>query len=104
MFFLRGKDEKRIIRIKDLESNCIEEMIVILKNDTKKLNGIKYKVLNNYDNFIITEAERILDDYIKNNFYDKHIKKYFEIKLNTLLNYLLILSIIFVGYMIFKFW
>ncbi len=98
---MKRKDEKRIIRIKDLESNCIEEMIVILKNNKKKMNGIKYKVENNYDNFIINEAERILDEYIKNDL--KNVKKYFAINLNTLLNYLLILSIIFMSYVIFKF-
>ena len=104
-----NNDEKRIIRIKDLESNCIEEMIVILKNTTKKIDRdkINYRFTNEDDNFIVREAEIILENYINsdvnvetsddsNKLYNK-----FKIDLNKLLNYLLILSIIVIGYVFF---
>ena len=50
------EDEKRIIRIQDLKSNYIEEMIVILKNNSRRKSE--------KNPFIVREAERILDDYV----------------------------------------
>ena len=94
-------DEKRIIRIKDLESNCIEELLIILKNTTKKIekDDFKYIVINEDNNFIVREAEMILEDYINNkkNFLDSYTKnkgKKNKIDLISLLNFLLIISII----------
>ena len=104
-----NNDEKRIIRIKDLESNCIEEMIIILKNTTKKIerDKINYRFINEDDNFIVREAEIILENYINGDTpiqEDDDLKKQypqFKIDLNKVLNYLLILSIIVIGYLIF---
>lgn len=94
-------DEKRIIRIKDLESNCIEELLIILKNTTKKIDkeDLKYIVINDDNNFIIREAEMIIDDYINNknevfSSYAPRKAKIFKIDLNWFLNFLLITSII----------
>ena len=94
-------DEKRIIRIKDLESNCIEELLIILKNTTKKIEkeDLRYIVINDDNNFIVREAEMIIDDYINNktdvlNSYKQKNDKKIRIDLTTLLNFLLIISII----------
>ena len=105
-----NNDEKRIIRIKELESNCIEEMIIILKNTTKTIDRARmnYRFVNDDDNFIVREAEIILEDYIngsitsdENNDLQQECPK-FKIDLNKLLNYLLILSIIVIGCVLFN--
>ncbi|MBP5426766.1 MAG: hypothetical protein J6Y29_02580 [Clostridiales bacterium] len=88
------EDEKRIIRIQDLKSNYIEEMIVILKNNSRRKSE--------KNPFIVREAERILDDYVLGTLskylHKKH--KRFRIDLNRILNYLLVLSAVAVCYMV----
>lgn len=90
---MQKKDENRIIRIQDIQSNYIEEMIVILKNNAYEIS------------FIIQEAESIIDDYIareekgrKKNLLKSSKKD--RIDLNKILNYLLVLGVVFVMYVV----
>lgn len=90
-------DEKRIIRIQDVPSNCIEEMIVILKNNSYCIEDERM--------FIINEAYSIIDDYIgrRDNIRKKHLlkqQKKVKIDLNKVLNYLLVLGIVIVCYVV----
>ena len=76
MFFLEdamfyGKS-KRIIIIKDIHSNLFEEAILVLKEDKgqeqehcKKLETDHIKNIKN--DFILKEAELIINNYIKDN-------------------------------------
>jgi hypothetical protein len=76
MFFLEdamfyGKS-KKIIVIKDIHSNLFEEAILVLKEDKeqerekgKKLNSDKIDNIKN--DFILKEAELIINNYIKDN-------------------------------------
>jgi len=94
---VRRGDEKRIIRIQDVPSSCIEEMIVILKNNP-------YEVDNDIS-YIINEAESIIDDYVarREDIVKKHLlkcSKKFRIDLNKILNYMLIMGIVVVACMI----
>jgi len=61
---------KKIIVIKDIDSNIIEEAILILKNDVEVESKITYEKLQmkkkNIDNdYLINEARTIIDNYIK---------------------------------------
>lgn len=64
-------DTKRIIVIKNISSNLIEEAILILKNEpvTKESNQLqnptKHKAVRN--DFILKEAESIINQYIREN-------------------------------------
>lgn len=69
MFY--GKS-KRVIVIKDIHSNLFEEAILVLKEDreqeqekAKELNS--EKVANDKSDFILKEAESIINNYIKQN-------------------------------------
>ncbi|HEY5582959.1 MAG TPA: hypothetical protein VIK78_00495 [Ruminiclostridium sp.] len=67
MFF--GKS-KRVIVIKDIHSNLFEEAILVLKEDNdkeqcKKISSDKNSNIDN--NFILKEAELIINNYIKDN-------------------------------------
>jgi len=67
MFF--GKS-KRIIVIKDIHSNLFEEAILVLKENNeqeqcKKISSDKNSKMDN--NFILKEAELIINNYIKDN-------------------------------------
>jgi hypothetical protein len=76
MFFLEdamfyGKS-KKIIVIKDIHSNLFEEAILVLKEDKEheqeKINKINSDKLDNIKNdFILKEAELIINNYIKDN-------------------------------------
>ena len=70
---------KKMIVIKNLKSNLIEEAYIVFKDNVKihKLNllndndnsNLKYKLdsnnelINNDDNYIVKEAEKIINDY-----------------------------------------
>lgn len=65
---------KNMIILKDLPSNILDEAIVILKNNTKVRNREKIENRNSSNfrenqtddyNFVIKEAEYIIQDYIK---------------------------------------
>lgn len=65
-------DTKRVIVIKNISSNLIEEAILILKNEPGILeyNGNDKRsksVLNSRSDFILKEAENIINEYIRNN-------------------------------------
>jgi len=63
------KNAKQVVIIKDIESNFIEEAIFILKNNTSALRKQEKKAIiksapQNSD-YIIKEAQSIIDNYIK---------------------------------------
>lgn len=64
-------DTKRIIVIKNISSNLIEEAILILKNEpvAKECNepGDSSKRKDVKNDFILKEAENIINQYIKEN-------------------------------------
>lgn len=67
MFY--GKSKKVII-IKDIQSNLFEEAILVLKEDKELVEAGKYssgKVSNVKSDFILKEAETIINNYIKEN-------------------------------------
>lgn len=68
---------KNIVVLKNLPSNLIEEAIVILKGDKKKIECMKKKIQNNASenkskdinkpkDYIIKEAEMVISNYISN--------------------------------------
>ena len=65
-------DTKKIIVIKNISSNLIEEAIIILKNEpgTQELDQQEKPVQKKLDarnDFILKEAESIINQYIKDN-------------------------------------
>ena len=65
---------KNIVVLKDIPSNIVDEAIVILKNNTviKKREMIENKSINKSDydknlngEFIIQEAENVINDYVR---------------------------------------
>jgi len=69
MFY--GKS-KRIIVIKDIHSNLFEEAILVLKEDKEqdkeKCKKINSDIIRNIKNdFILKEAELVINNYIKDN-------------------------------------
>ena len=71
---MNTSDMKNMVVIKNLPSNIIEEAIIILKRNQKikkniyipKENGEKCVRNQNDDNYIIKEAELIINKYISN--------------------------------------
>lgn len=69
MFYGRSK---RVIILKDIHSNLFEEAILVLKEDRDKDNGgagkeSGSKTDTQKNDFILREAENIINNYIKNN-------------------------------------
>jgi len=63
---------KRIVIIKDIHSNLIEEAILILKSDSglNKVNDTATIIKNNKDNgYLLSEAESVINNFIKENKY-----------------------------------
>lgn len=63
---------KRIVIIRDIPSNFIEEAILILKNETEIKEDIKDKAglkagKSIPDDYLLKEAEAIINSYIKEN-------------------------------------
>ena len=64
---------KRVVVIKDIPSNIIEEAILILKtepdsNSQKNSRGMPVKPVKQHDNILLLkEAELIINNYIKEN-------------------------------------
>ncbi|MCX7711758.1 MAG: hypothetical protein N2484_18095 [Clostridia bacterium] len=69
---------KRIVVIKDIPSNLIEEAILILKNDPGQKEHSAGKSTSHKkaasDNFLVKEAEMIINDYIRQNSVQPHSK------------------------------
>ena len=70
-FMVSGKT-KRIVVIKDIQSNIIEEAILILKNDIdveKNEKQVKHKEASSNaesgNDYLLNEARLIIDNYIK---------------------------------------
>lgn len=66
---------KNIVVLKDIPSNIVDEAIVILKNNTniRKKELIENKNINNFsensninNEFVVSEAENVIKDYIRN--------------------------------------
>lgn len=68
---------KNIVVLKDLPSNIVEEAIVILKGDKRKIECIKKRIKNNSSkqelktidkpkDYIVKEAEMVISNYISN--------------------------------------
>ena len=113
MFY--GKS-KRIIVIKDIHSNLFEEAILVLKEDKdqdqercKKVNTDHIKNIKN--DFILKEAELIINNYIKDNkgnFTPPKKKKEAFVKKskftkNLIINSALLGSIVAVAFLLIKF-
>ena len=109
MFY--GKS-KRIIVIKDIHSNLFEEAILVLKED-KEQEVEKCKKMNSENNikndFILKEAELIINNYIKENkvkFNDPKkrgpLKKDSKFMKNLIINSALLGSIVAVAFLLIK--
>jgi len=110
MFY--GKS-KKIIVIKDIHSNLFEEAILVLKED-KEQEKEKGKKLSsdNIDNikndFILKEAELIINNYIKDNKgkfippKKKEITKKSKFMKNLIINSALIGSVVAVAFLLIK--
>ncbi|MGE5614955.1 MAG: hypothetical protein ACM3XR_11190 [Bacillota bacterium] len=100
-------DTKRVIVIKNISSNLIEEAILILKNEPGAPeyggNDKRPKVVRNLRNdFILKEAENIINEYIREHKltirHDRHSRnglgiRKLRISLNMLINLFLVASI-----------
>ena len=61
---------KRIVVIKDIPSNIIEEAILILKprhgdKSAKSKQEVPHNNINNENDYLLKEAELVIDSYIK---------------------------------------
>lgn len=107
--FMVAGDTKKIIVIKNISSNLIEEAILILKSEpgTKECNQLEKPVqgkMNEKNDFILKEAESIINQYIRENgliiSHNKHRlgKRKFpciHINFNVFINILLMAAIAF---------
>lgn len=102
-------DTKKIVVIKNISSNLIEEAILILKNepgaqDCNRLEKPARGGLNTRNDFILKEAENIINQYIKDNgltrtnnrrsWSNRRISR-INISANTLINILLMAATAF---------
>jgi len=111
MFY--GKSKKVII-IKDIHSNLFEEAILVLKEDTeqgKEDRGVltAAKKVNIKSDFILKEAETVINNYIKDNkgnFHSPRKKELFKVNpkfmKNLLINSALFGSIAAVIFLLLK--
>ena len=108
MFF--GKS-KRIIVIKDIHSNLFEEAILVLKENNeqeqcKKISSDKNSKMDN--NFILKEAELIINNYIKDNKAKfippkkKETTKNSKFMKNLIINSALVGSVVAVAFLLIK--
>jgi hypothetical protein len=100
---------KRVVVIKDIPSNVVEEAILVLKCDKDFEVSSNNSIIPHYmgKDFLIKEAESIIEGYIsdlKNNETSKRQKNN-QVKgkyLNFIINSCLVVSIIFFVYLILK--
>jgi hypothetical protein len=100
---------RRIVVIKNVASNYIEEAIFILRSDSKVENNLLkkdrqlYGKLNNDKDYLIKEAQIIINNYIKecekngisysnSNIYNKKLLKS-RLSINTIINIALFSSL-----------
>lgn len=72
---------KNIVVLKDLPSNLIEEAFIVLKKNHKavKFEPIENKIDNTKDDYIIKEAEMLVNNCVDNNgkenvYYKKYVR------------------------------
>ncbi len=107
MFY--GKS-KRIIVIKDIHSNLFEEAILVLKeeNEQEKNQNLSSGKNNIKNDFILKEAELIINNYIKDNKgkfsppKKKARTKNYKVMKNIIINSALIGSIVAVVFLLIK--
>lgn len=107
MFY--GKS-KKVIVIDDIHSNLIESAILVLKGDKEreeKCNISKWDNRNNKNDFILREAELIINNYIKENKSKlkppkKIDNKNSKLMKNVIINSALIGSIVAVVFLLLK--
>ena len=106
---MEGNQMKNIIVLKNLPSNLVEEAIVILKN--KKISrNFEYiekketlkKEEKNKNDYIITEAENIISNYINNiekkkekKNDEKFNKKYKSLKTYSIIRTIILILVLF---------
>lgn len=109
-------DTKRIVVIKNISSNLIEEAIFILKSDTgaEKGNcpgGKAANKINAKNDFILKEAENIINQYIKENglikvkgrrYQTGKRMPYINLSVNSIINIFLIAAMVFLAAVIGK--
>lgn len=81
---MQEKNLKNIVVLKDLQSNLIEEAIIILK-DNKKTSASKIEKEKNISlngkSFVLEQAQMVIDNYESNNILEepinnqKHLRK-----------------------------
>lgn len=110
-------DTKKVVVIKNISSNLIEEAILILKNEPGAQDGNRIEKtaqgrLNARNDFILKEAESIINQYIKENgltrTHNRHGQSnrkvpYISISVNTFINILLISAIAFLIWVAVRF-
>lgn len=110
-------DTKKVVVIKNISSNLIEEAILILKSEpgTQECNRIDKTAqskLNARNDFILKEAESIINQYIRENgltkTHNRHRQSnrkipYISISVNTFINILFITSIVFLIWVVVRF-
>ena len=105
---------RRIVFVKNIKSNFIEEAILILKDNMHDEGGAKLKskgkVLSGRKDCVLKEAEDIINEYIKSNELNfsrskglpKPIQKLKINRINTYINSALFLSILILVFIVFK--
>lgn len=104
---MNTSDLKNIVFLKEVNSNIVDEAIIILKPNIKIKEAVvegknKFKN-NNSSNYILNEAQMIVSNYISNfkKEDEKLLKKYKKkMKIMKIIN--ICLSILIIGYAIIK--
>lgn len=107
-------DTKKIVVIKNISSNLIEEAILILKSEpgAQECNRLEKPIqsrLNARNDFILKEAESIINQYIRENGLtrtrNRHRQNnrkipYINISVNALINILLMAAVAFLIFIV----
>ncbi|HOQ01027.1 MAG TPA: hypothetical protein PK604_09475 [Acetivibrio clariflavus] len=108
-------DTKRVVIIRNISSNIVEEAILVLKDKkpSKNKNAVISTTNNSKkaNNYLLREAEDIINNYIKENnirdglIHDLNLKPFNPNKklINTLINFALVASIALLLFIISKF-
>lgn len=109
-------DEKRVVVLKNISSNIIEEAILILKNDpmsgqSGSRSGTDDEKQKRDNDLLFKEAEMIINNYVRdNNLHivrkkrDRRLKSYFKNKslTNITINITILCSIAFLIYIVMR--
>lgn len=107
---MKNQDFRRIVFLRNISSNIIEEAILILKQDVKiNVEGSENTFEKEGNEFLLNEAEYVVNDYVKRHrLYsstEKNKKRSFfakKIFLNTPINIILIVFIAVVALLLFR--